>query len=505
MAGASRRGELLLALVPLVLAALTFWILATSRTPGVLINQALSLAIDTAATLVAVAVAVLGWIRYRETGDQVALWRGSALVALGTMNGLTASVTVLGAEAAFGYSLEAPGQLPLWMTVLTRATAAALLVVAGLAAIDQHRTRRLPPVLVLWLPAVITLVLVIVAAAYQEVLPPLINGAGLASMSANPRAALPVGSAGPLAVLEIAIGIGYLAAATLSYRAYRWYGRGTDATLTVGLLLAAFSQVLFAIHPAAFSSLVTSGDVLRVAFYVTLLATLAVEVRGDIRALRAANVELIRLGDAEVARATAEERARLAREIHDGMSQELWYAKLKQGRLLSLTDVPGDARELAEEVEGAIESALAEARQAIMALRPTEGRSFNEAVEQYVADFSDRFGIATEVTCDAAAEGLSTRAQAELLRIMHEALSNVRKHADATLVRVDVAPSEDGLRMTVTDNGRGFAPDEPRPSGYGLSSMRERAEIIGGRLSFDSRPQDGTRVIVNLPLGATSQ
>jgi signal transduction histidine kinase len=59
--------------------------------------------------------------------------------------------------------------------------------------------------------------------------------------------------------------------------------------------------------------------------------------------------------------------------------------------------------------------------------------------------------------------------------------------------------------MTVTDNGRGFAPDAPGPSSYGLSSMRERAEIIGGRLSLDSRPQDGTRVIVNLPVGVTSE
>lgn len=502
---ASRRGELLLALVPVVLAALTFSILASSRTPRVFVNEPLALAIDTVATLVAVAVAVLGWIRYREAGDQAALWRGSALMVLGTMNALTASATVIGVDAAFGHSLDAPGQLPLWMAVVTRATAAALLVVAGLAAISPRGSPHLRPALVLWLPAVVILGLFVVAAANQEVLPVLISGAGLASMSADPHAALPVGSAVRLAILQTAIAIGYLAAASLSYRAYRAHGRGTDATLAVGLMVASFSQVLFAIHPAAFGSLVTSGDVLRVAFYLTLLATLAVEVRGDIRALRAANVELKRLGDAEVARATAEERARLAREIHDGMSQELWYAKLKQGRLLGLPGVAGDARELAEEVAGAIESALAEARQSIMALRPTEGRSFTEAVERYVADFSDRFGIATEVSCDAAAEGLAARPQAELLRIMHEALSNVRKHADATLVRVDVAPTDDGLRMTVTDNGRGFAPDAPGPSSYGLSSMRERAEIIGGRLSLDSRPQDGTRVIVNLPAGVASE
>jgi NarL family two-component system sensor histidine kinase LiaS len=274
----------------------------------------------------------------------------------------------------------------------------------------------------------------------------------------------------------------------------------TDAVLAVGLVLAAFSQVLFAIHPAAYSALVSVGDVLRVAFYATLMTTLAVEVRGDIRALRQANDELTRLRDAEVARAMAEERAHLAREIHDGMSQELWYAKLKQGRLLALHDVAGPARELAEEVSGAIESALAEARQAIMALRPAEGSSFGEVVQRYVDDFSDRFGIPAEAHCEDVADQLPARAQAELLRIVHEALSNVRKHADATLVRVEVTRRGDELRVSVTDNGRGFEAEDGARPGYGLASMQQRAAIIGAQLKVDSRPQDGTRVVVQLPL-----
>jgi signal transduction histidine kinase len=502
--GPGRRGELWIALVPIGLAAITLGILVTARTPAVIVNARLALGIDTVATLVAVAVAVLGWIRYREGGEEAALWRGSALLVLGTMNALTASMTVLGIEGAFGHALEDPGQLPLWMIVLTRSIAAALLVTAGVAAISGRRTPRLPPALVLWVPALVTIGLAVVAAGFQDVLPPLISAAGLASLSADPGAPLPAGAAAPLALLEIAIAFGYLAAATLSYRAYRRNGRGTDAVLAVGLMIASFSQVLFAIHPAAFGSMVSTGDVLRVAFYIMLLATLAVEVRGDLRHLRNANVELTHLRDAEVARATAEERARLAREIHDGMSQELWYAKLKQGRLLALPAVEGDARGLAEEVASAIESALAEARQAILALRPTEGSSFTEAIGRYVADFSDRFGIPAESRCDPAAEGLSPRAQAELLRIVHEALANVRKHADATLVRVEVAASNDELRLSVTDNGRGFSIVAPGGSGYGLSTMRQRAAIIGGTLSIDSRPQDGTRVVVDVPLGTVA-
>jgi signal transduction histidine kinase len=300
-------------------------------------------------------------------------------------------------------------------------------------------------------------------------------------------------------LLQVLIACVYLAAASLSYRAYRLNRRQTDAVLAVGLMLAAFSQVMFAIHPAAYSSLVSTGDVLRVAFYVTLLTVLAVEVRSDIRALRAANAALTRLRDAEVASAAAAERAHLAREIHDGMSQELWFAKLKQGRLLALPQVDGQARELAQEVSTAIESALAEARQAILALRPANEGSFTEILERFVNDFSDRFGIAVEVRCEPLDEPLPARTQAELLRIVSEALANVRKHADATLVRVEVSQPDSGMLIAITDNGRGFEPGAARESGYGLKSMEQRAAIIGATLEVQSRLRDGARVMIRLP------
>jgi signal transduction histidine kinase len=231
-----------------------------------------------------------------------------------------------------------------------------------------------------------------------------------------------------------------------------------------------------------------------------LLTALAAESRGDLRAVREANAQLVRLRDADVARATADERARLAREIHDGMSQELWLARLKQGRLLQEPDLSESARSLAGEVSGAIENALAEARQAIVALRPSEEGTFAEVLERYVADFGDRFGIRTESDCDTSGEELGPGAQAELLRITQEALANARKHADPTRVRVEVKASTAGLRLTVADNGRGFDPSAAGLTGYGLRSMRERAEAIGASLTVESELQGGTRVVVDVPL-----
>ena len=184
------------------------------------------------------------------------------------------------------------------------------------------------------------------------------------------------------------------------------------------------------------------------------------------------------------------------------MSQELWYAKLKQGRLLALPEIVGGARELAGEVAGAIESALAEARQAILALRPAEGGSFARSGAalrgRLLRPLRDRGGM--PLRCGGGPS--LRRAQAELLRIVQEALANVRKHADATLVRVELTEIGEGLELRVTDNGRGFATDQVGRAGYGLSSMEQRAAIIGGSLTIDSREQDGTRVLVQMPLAA---
>ena len=208
------------------------------------------------------AVAILGWVRYREGGDEAALWRASALLVLGTVNALMVAVTILGVEAGFGLSLADPGQLPLWASVLARGLAGGLLIMAGLVA--NRRARRVHrPLLVLWGPS-------------------LLSGGGLHRggragalpdwwrlpawrSSGQPTAPLMPGAAPLLILVEALLALAYLYAAALSYEAFRRNGRGTDGVLAVGLMLAAFSQVLFAIHPGTYSTVVTAGDILRVA------------------------------------------------------------------------------------------------------------------------------------------------------------------------------------------------------------------------------------------------
>jgi signal transduction histidine kinase len=503
--GAARAGrpfpaELAIALVIVGLTFLTLVVLLSPRVAPAAVNTRLALSIDATATLVATAVAILAWIHFREGRDPAALLRGSALVALGALNALYVVATVAGIEGAFGLSLDDAGQLPLWSTAAARSVAVVLFVLAGLAALRGWSAGRWPAALVLWLPGLAVVAATVLLAAFQVRLPALVPVDAIRRLASDPAAPLDSANAGWLIAWQVAIAIGFLAAAALSYRVYRRDGRTTDAILTVALVIPAFAQLLFSIHPGTYASLVSAGDILRVAFYGALFLQVGAEARGDVRALHEANAELVRLREIEVERATAEERARLAREIHDGMSQELWYAKLKQGRLTAMDDLPSGARELADEVGVALEAAISEARQAILALRPSDGATFAQVLDRYVGDYADRFGIAAESWTDPATEQLGTRSQAELLRIVQEALTNAHRHADATRVRVRLERVGRGLRLLVADNGRGFEADALRESGYGLRSMRERAEIIGAELRIESRPSDGTRVTVDIPL-----
>jgi signal transduction histidine kinase len=494
-----RRSELVLALVPVVLTALTLVVLLDPRIPVATINLPLDVAINTVATLAAIAVAGLGWVHFRETREAAPLLRSSAFVTLACLNGLGVLVTAAGLASVFGLSLEQPGQLPVWGTVVSRGLASLTLLLAGIAGLRGWRADRWPGLLVVWVPTILALTVLTLVAGLPDLLPPLLGSTELALLRIDPTAPIVIFGARPLALIQVAIGLAYLGAAALSYRTFRRDGHHLDAFLAAGLTVAAFSQVQAAIHPGIYEGLVTLGDLERVLFDGILFVALVAESRDDVRALRSAYAKLSVLRDAELARATAEERARLAREIHDGMSQELWYAKLKQARLVGL-DLSAEARALAAEVAGALESALSEARQAILALRPAESGSFSQVLCRYVSDFSDRFGIRAECECDPLVDMLPTRAQAELLRIAQEALTNAHRHADATLVRVVLTVADRMARLTVSDNGLGFEPQVEFDSGYGLSSMRERADVIGGRIMVDSGKQDGTRVTVEVPM-----
>ncbi len=484
--------------VTVVLLAFTLLVVLDPRVAPALVNEPLDLVLTAASSLVALAVAILAWIHFREDRDRAALWRASAFLVLAAGNLFFIGLVVGGQADPLGLSLATAGQLPLWTGLVARGVAAALFVVAGTVALRREDARETSAALVVLGPTALVVVVSALMALAQNALPQLLAPTAIAQLRADPTAPLLIESGPLLIALQGGIGLAFVAAAVSASRLHVARGRQVEQYLAIGFILAAFAQVHSALHPGSYASLVTTGDLLRVAFYAVLLLVVAAEARADIRALRDANAELLALREADVERATAEERARLAREIHDGMSQELWYAKLKQSRLAGVAGLPEEARQLADEVSGAIEAALSEARQAILALRPAEGASFAQVLQRFVQDFSDRFGIPAESSVDPVAETLPARQQAELLRIVQEALNNVHRHADATRVRVELQAVDGALQLVVADNGRGFTLTPAAASRYGLRSMRERASIIGAEIRIDSAPSDGTRVLLLL-------
>lgn len=223
----------------------------------------------------------------------------------------------------------------------------------------------------------------------------------------------------------------------------------------------------------------------------------------DITALRRVETQLV---ERERALAAAQERERLARELHDGLAQDLWLAKLKATRLAAQPDLGSEARALTEEITFAVDAGIAEARHAVAAMRlPAETNAcLGELLERSLEDFEDRFGLGVEVECGADLPALSAHTEAETLRIVQEALTNVRRHADATVVRVRATVDEGRLALEIRDNGRGFDPGSVGDTAYGLAGMRERATIIGGELEIDSAPGKGTCVRLGVPVAGAA-
>ena len=189
--------------------------------------------------------------------------------------------------------------------------------------------------------------------------------------------------------------------------------------------------------------------------------------------------------------AVARDRRRIARELHDGLAQELAFVVTQCSRLASEPGIGSIAE--------AAQTALAESRRAMLALRRPAGTPLAAELEQVARRAADRAGLRLELRL---AEGvdLPPAARVELSRILHEAIANTARHARATGVCVELSGGR-GARLTVSDDGVGFDPDRPEAvfPGFGILGMRERVRIIGGELSIVSRPFLGTRVEVLIP------
>jgi len=203
--------------------------------------------------------------------------------------------------------------------------------------------------------------------------------------------------------------------------------------------------------------------------------------------------------------AIIEERRRIARELHDGVAQSLGYLNMKtkgvsdsvatQNTVQAMTDL-GDIRQVVQDTYDDI-------RESIDQLS-TEIRNIPiiPALASYSREFGNNNGIRVQFEATRGFPNLSPVAELQLLRIAQEALTNVRRHAQANEVEVKLEYSSEAVEMLVKDNGKGFNfsdLEESLPGYHGLNIIRERAEGLGGSLNISSAPGDGTAVMVSLP------
>ncbi len=204
--------------------------------------------------------------------------------------------------------------------------------------------------------------------------------------------------------------------------------------------------------------------------------------------------------------AIAEERVRIAREMHDGMAQILAYVNAKAQAVqahLARGRYDEAARQL-DQLADAAREVYTDAREGINALR-TElgpGLDFRQALEQYLERWQSQSGIAGRLKVEGELQ-LPATVELQLLRILQEALANARKHSGAQNVEVALRQHDGRVFASVVDDGSGFDPAGLKRSGFprfGLAIMRERAESIDGRLDVSSQPGGGTQVRIEIPL-----
>lgn len=239
----------------------------------------------------------------------------------------------------------------------------------------------------------------------------------------------------------------------------RWFAAGA--------VLSAFARFNYFLFPSLYSDWVFTGDFLRLGFCLLLLAGAAREIGSYWRRL--------------ASMAVLEERRRIARELHDGVAQELAYIVAESSGPLA----------------AAAERALDESRRAIAALTRAVDEPLDVALVQAAEEVAGRVGVQLRIDVSADAS-VSPDEREALIRIVREAITNAGRHGGAANVSVQLANGR-GRLLRIADDGAGFDPARTRAGGFGLVSMRERAEALGGHFTLRSEAGAGTSIEVRLP------
>jgi len=421
----------------------------------------LHVALETTAALAASGAAFLLLGRFGRSGflDEILLAAGLSVLAL-------TNLAFAALPAALNLALSRGSY---WGMLASGAFAAGL--IAASALLPRFRLGRGPR----WPLVVYTGAIGLTAAAfallvvYQNHLPPSVPRVGFGSaLAGHPT----------LFALELAQAQLYLLAAYGFARRHRLSGDEFSGWLALACVLAAAAHVDYFFYPSPVATSVVLGDLFRLGFYLVLLV--------------GAGREIASYWSSAVAAAALEERRRLARDVHDGLAQELAFIS-RNVRLLRQR--PGEP-ELVDRILQGVARAQAESRRVIGALSWNLDEPLEQALARAAREAARRHGASVDLELESGVV-LSPREREAVVRIASEAVANAARHSAAERLRVYLERREAGLRLAVVDDGIGFDP-QPTAKGFGLTTMRERAEALGGKLRVRSRRGAGTRVELEL-------
>ena len=413
------------------------------------------LVLDTAVVLAAMIVAILAGVRFSVEGRllELLLAAGFCVAGVGTLAFSVAPV--------LGGDPQGPAEA--WAALGSRVVAATLIALAPIVSGRRvaARGRALLAGIAIILGALLALWLAL--RGFEASLTLLETGSGGRRLFELTVTLSILALLALLAVLGFAI-------------RYRKHNEDLDSWVALGATLTLFAELHYVLTPELSSDYVSQGDFLRVLSYGLLLV-------GVWRAI----------SFAEFGRAVAEERARVAREIHDGLAQYLFAISTHASMLESGSPLETTLPKLKE----AAAAAQQEARFAVLALSSASGNApFDAALRRYVEFLTADGGL--EVDMEIEREMLlAPDEQIEIFRIVQEGLANVRKHAGARRAEVWIGERAGRRVVRVRDDGVGFDGKDVA-AGQGMKNMRRRAATIDGGFSLRSRPGRGTAVEVTL-------
>jgi len=412
------------------------------------------IALDTAVAVTASMVAVLAAIRFLVEGRGMDLLLAAGFLATGVGTLVFAVAPTLSTHEG------GLGSVDMWAALGASLFGAALIAFAPFVSRKSVSRNRA-------LAVTVVLVLVSLVGIWSDA-----HFLGLdvdASGTEGIRSPVIVGAYGLLALLSLIAAVGF------GLR-YRRHGRDLDSWLTLALTLVLFADLHYVLAPLRSSDYVLPSDVLRLVAFAVLLA-------GVSRAI----------GQAEFGRAVAEERARVARDIHDGLAQYLFALSAQ----ISMLESGAELDNILPRLKFASTAAQQEAQFAVLALSSASGSApFDAALRRYVDFLVADGALDVEMEVDPAVT-LGPDEEIEVFRIVQEGLANVRKHAGAQSAVVSIVQRNGRRVVVVADDGAGIADDDPG-AGQGLKNMRSRAASIGGVLSLRSSPGRGTSIEVVL-------